>query len=96
MFHMPPRFAANSLRPAGVKQEGISAERLALGKLKRAAVTGDRAYVVTPAIFSYDLKGKATSEDGMWKLALQKVTDGWRITGWTWLQMADEAPHLDK
>ena len=77
------------------KQEGINAERLAIGKLKRVAVTGDRAYVVTPAIFSYNLKGKATSENGIWTLALQKLTNGWRITGWTWSQMSEEAPHLD-
>ena len=51
---------------------------------------------MTPAVFSYNLKGKSTSEDGMWTLALQKVTGGWRITGWTWSQMADEALHLDK
>jgi ketosteroid isomerase-like protein len=78
------------------KQEGINAERLAIGKLKRVAVTGDRAYVVTPVIFSYNLKGKATSENGIWTLALQKLTSGWRITGWTWSQMSQEAPHLDK
>ena len=41
------------------KQEGISGERLTVGKLRRVAVTGDRAYVVTPTVFSYDLKGKA-------------------------------------
>ena len=65
------------------QQEGISAERLAIGKPKRVAVTGDRASVVTPAIFCYKLKGKATSENGIWTLALQKLTGGWRITGWT-------------
>lgn len=75
------------------QREGISAERLAMGKPKRVA-TEDRAYVVTPAIFSYKLKGKATSENGIWTLALQKLTSGWRITGWTWSQMAQEAPHL--
>jgi hypothetical protein len=51
---------------------------------------------VTPAIFSYKLKGNATSEDGIWTLALQKLTSGWRITGWTWSQMAQEAPRLDQ
>jgi hypothetical protein len=51
--------------------------------------------VVTPAVFSYKLKGKATSENGIWTLALQKLASGWRITGWTWSQMAQEAPHLD-
>ncbi len=77
------------------KQAGISAERLAIGTPKRVVVTGDHAYVVTPAIFSYSLKGKATSQDGSWTLALQKLPNGWHITGWTWSQMSQEAPHLD-
>ncbi len=75
------------------RQKGISDENLAVGRPKRVAVTGDRAYVVTPATFSYNVKGKATSEAGIWTLALQRLAGGWRIMGWTWAQMAQEAPH---
>lgn len=56
-----------------------------LGKPRLVEITSDRAYVVVPASVTYKLKGKPRKESGATAaLALQKVTSGWRITGWAW------------
>ena len=53
----------------------------------RVVVTGDRAYVVLPAKYTYKENGKPVVESGaVWTFALQKLAAGWRITGWAWAQ----------
>jgi ketosteroid isomerase-like protein len=48
-------------------------------------VTGDTAYVVVPANFTYKANGKPEAENGsVFTAALKKTTAGWRITGWAW------------
>jgi len=32
------------------------------------------------------MKGKPTTEHGVWTFALQKQAQGWRIAGWAWAQ----------
>ena len=50
-------------------------------------VTGDRAYVVVPATYTYKQKGKPVTEsDAVWIFAMQKLASGWRIAGWAWAQ----------
>jgi hypothetical protein len=66
------------------QKQGVSAERMEMGEPKPVVVAGGRAYMVTPATFSYQLQGKASSNDGLWTVTLQKLGSGWRITGWTW------------
>jgi hypothetical protein len=56
-----------------------------LGKPRHVDIAGERAYVVLPATFNFKQNGKPISESGStFTLALQKATDGWRITAWTW------------
>jgi ketosteroid isomerase-like protein len=56
-----------------------------LHKPRRVDITGDHAYVVVPADFRYKLNGKKGAEIGaLFTVALQKQTEGWRITGWAW------------
>jgi hypothetical protein len=74
-------YAANS------KEEGITAGFVALGKPWRVDVTADRAYVVAPATFRYEQRGRhATESNSIFTVALRKVAAGWRITGWAWSQ----------
>ena len=48
-------------------------------------VTGDRAYVVVPANYTYRQRGKQVTESGsIMTVALKKVAAHWRITGWSW------------
>jgi ketosteroid isomerase-like protein len=71
---------------AGNKRDGITEPKVTLGKAWHVTVTGDRAYAVYPTHYDYKLNGKATTEQGVWTFALQKMADGWRIAGWAWAQ----------
>jgi hypothetical protein len=66
-------------------QNGITDPVATLGKPTHVGVTGDRAYVVIPATYTYKQNGKPVTESGsIMTVALQKVAAGWRITGWAW------------
>ena len=70
---------------ADAKKNGITEPKVAAGKPRHVDVVGDRAYVVMPADFKFKLKGKATAEKGsIFTVTLQKLAEGWRITGWAW------------
>jgi ketosteroid isomerase-like protein len=69
------------------KNGGITDEHVALGKRWHVVVTGDHAYVVVPATYTYKEKGKPVTESGaVWTLGLQKFAGGWRVSGWAWAQ----------
>jgi len=76
---------ANALM-ASDKAAGISNEKVTLGKIWHVSATGDRGYAVYPTTYTYKLKGKPTTEHGVWTFALQKQAQGWRIAGWAWAQ----------
>jgi ketosteroid isomerase-like protein len=66
---------------------GVAPEALTMGAPRRLSVNGDHAYVVLPAGYRYKLNGKPVDEtDSVWTIALQKMADGWRVTGWAWSQ----------
>ena len=70
---------------AYIKKNGMTGPKVTLGLLRHVDVSGDRAYVVVPANFTFKKNGKRFNErSSIWTLALQKVTDTWRITGWAW------------
>jgi ketosteroid isomerase-like protein len=70
---------------ADAKKKGISDGNLTLKSPRHIDITGDRAYVVVPANYTFKMAGKLVRESGsMFTLALQKVDGGWRITGWAW------------
>jgi ketosteroid isomerase-like protein len=70
---------------ADAKKNGITDGVVTLSNPTHVDVTGDRAYVVVPANYSFKIKGRAVSEIGsVITLALQKSAGGWRITGWAW------------
>lgn len=67
------------------KRQGISGGIVALGTPWHVDVTGDRAYVVVPATYSYKQHGKPVVESGsIFTVALRRFASGWRITGWAW------------
>ena len=66
------------------KKNGVTDGIVTLGKPRHVEVTGDRAYVVAPANYTYKQNGKPKKEAGEDTMTLQKGKDGWRITGWCW------------
>jgi ketosteroid isomerase-like protein len=67
------------------KKNGITDATATIGKPRHVDVTGDRAYVVVPATYTYKQKGKRGTESGsILTAALQKSAAGWVITAWAW------------
>lgn len=66
------------------KQLGITDTVATLGKPLHVDVTGDRAYVVVPATYSYKMRGKTATESALFTAALRNFGGSWRITGWAW------------
>jgi ketosteroid isomerase-like protein len=66
------------------KSAEITSPAVAVGKPRHIDVTGDAAYVVAPASFSFEQKGKPVKQRAVVTLALQKGSAGWRIAGWAW------------
>ncbi len=70
---------------ADAKKNGITDGMVTLSKPRHVDISGDRAYVVVPANYTYKKKGKPAKEIGsMLTIALQKGSTGWRMTGWAW------------
>ena len=69
---------------ANAKAQGIADPKVAIGKPKALSATGDRAYAVLPAHYTYKQNGKPVNEPGLWTFSLQKLGAGWRIAGWAW------------
>jgi ketosteroid isomerase-like protein len=70
---------------ANAKANAITDGIVTIDKPWHVDVSGDRAYVVVPANYTYKEKGKPMKETGStFVFALQKGANGWRITGWAW------------
>jgi len=70
---------------AYAKKNGMTDPKVTLLASKHIDVTGDHAYVVIPANFTYKQNGKRITERGsILTVALQKSAESWRITGWAW------------
>jgi hypothetical protein len=70
---------------ADAKKNGITNGVVKLRKASHVDINSDYAYVVVPANYTFEQKGKAVSEVGsIITLSLQKSPTGWRITGWAW------------
>ncbi len=66
------------------KKTGMADGVVALGPPWHLAVTGQRAYAVYPAAFTYKQHGKLVKDGGVFTFALDKTAAGWLITGWAW------------
>ncbi|CAN7524322.1 nuclear transport factor 2 family protein [Phenylobacterium sp. LjRoot219] len=64
---------------------GASDYHVTIALTLHADVTGDAAYVVSPATMTFKLKGKQVTQSGAtFTTALRKVADDWRIAAWAW------------
>jgi len=64
---------------------GMTRPNAQIGAARRIDVNGDRAYVVTDSTYSFEQKGKTSTETGSTVVfALKKTPAGWRLTGWAW------------
>ena len=64
--------------------EGISGGQMAIAAPIREVVTGDRAYVVAPATYTFKQKGVTMRETAQFTFILSKEAAGWKIASWTW------------
>jgi len=69
---------------ADAKTRGDTDQGVTVSDPIREEVTGDRAYVVVPAVYAFKEKGAAMKEAGQMTFALLKGAAGWKIAGWTW------------
>jgi hypothetical protein len=69
---------------ADAKRRGHTDQSVKLGESSREEVTGDRAYVVVPATFTFKEKGAAMAEQAQMAFALARGASGWKISGWSW------------
>ncbi|HEY2034763.1 MAG TPA: hypothetical protein VGH02_13860 [Rhizomicrobium sp.] len=68
----------------GLKAEGVTDFHIALSPVSFKNVDAKTGYGVAPSTLSYKVKGKPTTEKGMFTFSTKMTEDGWRITGWSW------------
>lgn len=66
------------------KQAGITDQMVTISAPTRTESSGDSAYVIVPAVYTYKEKGVAMREAAQMTFALKKAAGGWLIHGWTW------------
>jgi ketosteroid isomerase-like protein len=67
------------------EKSGITDQVATLGAPWTVDVTGDRAYFVAPAVYTFNQHGKPVKEaHAVFTVGLRRTDAGWRITGWTW------------
>ena len=66
------------------KKQGITEPMVAISAPTRVETSGDQAYVVVPAVYTFKLKGVAMRESAQMTFVLKKGAGGWLIHGWTW------------
>jgi hypothetical protein len=66
------------------KKRGITDQMVKIGAATRTETSGDQAYVVMPAVYSFKERGVAMRETAQMTFALRKGPGGWLIHGWTW------------
>jgi hypothetical protein len=66
------------------KAAGITNEAVMLGTVVREVVSGQTAYVVIGATYSFKQKGAAMREPAQMTFAMKKVGKDWKIAGWSW------------
>ena len=66
------------------KKQGISEPKVTLGAPVRSEKSGDQAYVVVAAVYTFKQGGAAMREAAQMTFVLKKESSGWLIHGWTW------------
>jgi ketosteroid isomerase-like protein len=82
-----PTAAQDWYRDVLVEGEHLGAGdyHVTLGAPLHANVTGEAAYVVSPATMTFKLKGQRVTQTGaLFTTAFRKVAGDWRIAAWAW------------
>ncbi len=66
------------------KKNVVTDFHIALSPVSFKNVDANYGYGVVPSTLTYKVKGKATTEKGMFTFSTAKTASGWRITGWAW------------
>lgn len=66
------------------KKRGITDQMVTIGAPIREETSGDDAYVVVPAVYTFKERGVAMREEAQMTFVLKKGAGGWLIHGWTW------------
>jgi hypothetical protein len=66
------------------RQHGITDQKVTVAAPTRAEASGDQAYLVVPAVYTFKQRGVAMREAAQMTFALRKGPGGWMIHGWTW------------
>ncbi len=71
------------------EHEGAADYFITLEKPSHVDVTGESAYVVTPATMTFKLHSQVITQSGAtFTVALRKSAEGWRIRAWAWAKGA--------
>ena len=66
------------------KKRGITDQAVTIGAPTREEISGDRAYVVVPAVYTFKERGVVMRESAQFAIVLRKGAGGWLIHGWAW------------
>lgn len=66
------------------KADGVTGLHIALSPASFTNVDAKHGYGVVPSVLTYKVKGKPTTEKGMFTVSTAKEATGWKITGWAW------------
>ena len=66
------------------KKNGLTDQAVTLGTPTRIEWSGEQAYVVVPAVYTFKQVGIAMREAAQMTFVVKKGTSGWLIQGWTW------------
>ena len=85
VWHGPKAFQAWSTALDSIsKQAGITDQMVTISAPTRTESSGDSAYLIVPAVYTYKEKGVAMRETAQMTVVLKKGASGWLIHGWTW------------
>src|SRR5215831_14711756 len=66
------------------KAGGVSDFHMTLSPPRFKQLGANQAYAVVPTVLTYKIKGKATTENGIFTFAMAKEAGSWRIAAWAW------------
>ena len=69
---------------ANDKKAGITGQAVKISAPTRVETSGDQAYVVVPAVYTFKQGGVAMREAAQMTFVLKKGVGGWLIHAWTW------------
>ncbi len=66
------------------RKRGITDQAVTIGAPTREETSGDHAYVVVPAVYTFKERGVVMREPAQFVFALKRGAGGWLIHGWAW------------